>query len=152
MFILCPASTTQTLLVFVAAADASLPSSAVVALKTAAAAVVAANITAAAKALFPVVVLFFPFLYFPSPPLLVCLANQISHRTSFSFSVFSLFPGGQEPSFVSHHNIPLLFLAFPILLLFPFQLSTFSKQSLPPFGFLFLPRLASVLLKELLFG
>ena len=89
MFILCPASTTQTLLVFVAAADASLLSSAAVALKTAAA-VVAANITAAAKLLFPLVVLSFPFLSFPSPPLLACLANQISRRTSFSFSVFSL--------------------------------------------------------------
>ena len=71
MFILCPASTTQTLLVFVAtAADASLPSSAAVALKTAAA---AANITAAGKLLFPLVVLSFPFLFFPSPPLLACL-------------------------------------------------------------------------------
>ena len=96
LFCMCPASTTQTLLVFVAAADASLPS-AVVALKTAAAAaVVAANITASVKFLFPLVVLSFPFLYFPSPPLLVCLANPISRRTSFSFSVLSLFPGPSQ--------------------------------------------------------
>ena len=48
MFILCPALPTQTLLVSVAAADASLPSSAAVKLKTAAvAAVVAADIPAA---------------------------------------------------------------------------------------------------------